>query len=261
MPAVELLPDELWAEVEPLLPPPPPRSPKGGRPPVDNRDALRGIIFVNRTGISWQMLPAEVFGGQRLVLLATLPRVDGRGCVARGAPATLEPPGPARRRRRGPVAGGGGQPERPRRQRGAHTGPNPTDRGKRGCKRHVLTDADGVPLVVRTTGANVPDQAQLPALLESMPALPTGPLGRPKTRPDAIYGDRAYGTAEMIALMLVLHVVSYLAPRNSDTHGSGLGFFRFVVERTLACFSHFRRLRLCYRSIMWRRSRRSIAAA
>jgi transposase len=60
--AVELLPDELWDEIEPLLPPPPPASPKGGRPPVDNRSALRGIIFVNRTGIPWQMLPSEVFG-------------------------------------------------------------------------------------------------------------------------------------------------------------------------------------------------------
>jgi len=60
--AVELLPDELWNEIEPLLPPPPPASPRGGRPPADNRSALRGIIFVNRTGIPWQMLPTEVFG-------------------------------------------------------------------------------------------------------------------------------------------------------------------------------------------------------
>jgi transposase len=60
--AVELLPDELWNEIEPLLPPRPPASCKGGRPPVDDRAALRGIIFVNRTGIPWQMLPTEVFG-------------------------------------------------------------------------------------------------------------------------------------------------------------------------------------------------------
>ncbi len=60
--ATELLPDELWQEIEPLLPPAPPPSPKGGRPPVDNRKALAGIVFVNRTGIPWQMLPTEVFG-------------------------------------------------------------------------------------------------------------------------------------------------------------------------------------------------------
>jgi len=109
----------------------------------------------------------------------------------------------------------------------------------------VLTDADGVPLVVQTTAANVPDQQQLPALLDAMPAV-QGPRGRPRRKPDGIFGDRAYGTAEMIALVIALGIVSFLAPRNDDTHGSGLGVFRYVVERTLACFSHFRRLRMCY---------------
>ncbi len=60
--AKDLLPDELWQEIEPLLPPPPPPSPKGGRPPADNRKALTGIVFVDRTGIPWQMLPTEAFG-------------------------------------------------------------------------------------------------------------------------------------------------------------------------------------------------------
>lgn len=60
--ATELLPEELWQEIEPLLPPPPPPSPRGGRPPVDNRSALRGILFVLRTGTPWQALPAEAFG-------------------------------------------------------------------------------------------------------------------------------------------------------------------------------------------------------
>ena len=59
--AKELLPDELWQEIEPLLPPRPPPSPKGGRPPVDDRDALRGVLFVLRTGIPWQALPTEAF--------------------------------------------------------------------------------------------------------------------------------------------------------------------------------------------------------
>ena len=59
--AKELLPDELWHEIEALLPPHPPRTSKGGRPPVDDRNALRGILFVLKTGIPWQALPTEAF--------------------------------------------------------------------------------------------------------------------------------------------------------------------------------------------------------
>jgi hypothetical protein len=109
----------------------------------------------------------------------------------------------------------------------------------------VLTEADGVPLVVLTTPANVPDQTQLPALLDARPCV-QGPRGRPRRTPDAIIGDRAYGTQAMIAHVESLGIDSLLAPRGDDTHGSGLGVLRYVVERTLACFSHFRRLRLCY---------------
>jgi transposase len=58
----ELLPDELWEEIQPLLPPRPLPSSKGGRPAVDDRKALTGIVFVLRTGIHWQQLPTEVFG-------------------------------------------------------------------------------------------------------------------------------------------------------------------------------------------------------
>ena len=119
------------------------------------------------------------------------------------------------------------------------------DRGKPGCKRHALTDADGVPLVVRTTAANVNDEQQLPALLEAMPAV-QGPRGRPRRRPGSVFGDRAYGTAEMIALVLLLRIFSFLAPRARKAHRSGLGAFRYVVERSLACFSQFRRIRMCY---------------
>lgn len=109
----------------------------------------------------------------------------------------------------------------------------------------MLSDAEGNPLVVQTTPANVPDQEQLPALLEARPAV-QGPRGRPRRHPDAIIGDRAYGTKEMIARVAGLGIESLLAPRSDDTHGSGLGVLRYVIERTLACFSHFRRLRLCY---------------
>ena len=54
-----MVPDELWAEVARLLPPERPK-PKGGRPPVLDRKALTGIVFVLKTGIPWEFLPQEM---------------------------------------------------------------------------------------------------------------------------------------------------------------------------------------------------------
>src|SRR5918998_4900160 len=54
-----LVSDALWAAVEPLLPPEPPK-PKGGRPRVPDRAALTGILFVLQSGIPWELLPQEM---------------------------------------------------------------------------------------------------------------------------------------------------------------------------------------------------------
>jgi transposase len=69
--AKELVTDELWEVIEPLVPEELPK-PKGGRPRIDDRAALTGIIFVLKSGIPWEMLPQE--NGLRLGddLLATL---------------------------------------------------------------------------------------------------------------------------------------------------------------------------------------------
>jgi len=58
--AAELLPEALWEEIEPLLPPP--SRAETGRPPVDNKKALRGIIFMLRFGVPWQAVPTDAFG-------------------------------------------------------------------------------------------------------------------------------------------------------------------------------------------------------
>lgn len=57
--AKPLITDELWQIIEPLLPPELPK-PKGGRPRLDNRAVLTGILFVLKTGIPWEMLPPEM---------------------------------------------------------------------------------------------------------------------------------------------------------------------------------------------------------
>ena len=55
----ELVSDELWEVVQSLLPEEPPK-PKGGRPRIDDRAALTGIVFVLKSGIPWVMLPKEM---------------------------------------------------------------------------------------------------------------------------------------------------------------------------------------------------------
>lgn len=54
-----LVTDELWALVAPLLPKRR-AQPKGGRPWVDDRAVLTGVLFVLRSGIPWRMLPPEM---------------------------------------------------------------------------------------------------------------------------------------------------------------------------------------------------------
>jgi transposase len=55
----DLVPDELWMFINPMLPPEPPK-PNGGRPRVPDRAALARIIYVLKSGIPWGMLPNEL---------------------------------------------------------------------------------------------------------------------------------------------------------------------------------------------------------
>ena len=54
-----LLSDRLWAVIEPLIPPEPPKL-RGGRPRISDRAALTGILFVLRSGTPWELLPREM---------------------------------------------------------------------------------------------------------------------------------------------------------------------------------------------------------
>lgn len=60
--AKPLVSDELWGRIEPLLPPLPPH-PEGGRPWLENRAALSGILFVLKTGIPWRCYPRKWAAG------------------------------------------------------------------------------------------------------------------------------------------------------------------------------------------------------
>jgi transposase len=60
-----IVPDELWARIEPLLPVVPRRADHPGRRRLDDGKVLCGILFVLYTGIPWEFLPQELGFGPR----------------------------------------------------------------------------------------------------------------------------------------------------------------------------------------------------
>ena len=123
-------------------------------------------------------------------------------------------------------------------------GPNPTDRAKPGSKRHLICDGQGIPLAIQLTGANRNDSLEALALVDAIPPLQGG-RGRPRSRPHRVLGDRGYDAQSIRQGLRERGVLPLLAMRNTE-HGSGLGKWRWVVERTFAWLNEFRRLRVRY---------------
>jgi hypothetical protein len=113
----------------------------------------------------------------------------------------------------------------------------------------VISDANGIPLVIAIGPANQRDEKLVEPMLKRMPMLPDG-KGKRRKKPKAVQGDRGYGFKYIIQMLIRMMIVSLLAPRGNRTHptqhGSGLGKTRYVIERTMAWLSTNRRLKLCY---------------
>ena len=107
-----------------------------------------------------------------------------------------------------------------------------------------MTDGCGVPLAISLTGANAHDITQLLGLLKAIPPV-RGKPGRPRQRPERVQGDRAYDSNPHRKELRALGIEPVLARRRLP-HGSGLGVTRWVVERTVAWFHQFKRLRVRY---------------
>ena len=79
-PPPRLISDELWALVEPLIPPRPPAvHGRTGRPRTSDRDVFEGIAFVLSTGIGWAKLPTELGYGSGWTGWASRAGWTGRG--------------------------------------------------------------------------------------------------------------------------------------------------------------------------------------
>jgi len=104
----------------------------------------------------------------------------------------------------------------------------------------VLTDANGVPLVVGVSAANTHDSVSLPPLVRAIPATRSrrGPRRR---RPDRLHADKAYDQPALRAFLAGRGIRPRIAGRGIES-SERLGRYRWKVERMLAWLLGYRRL-------------------
>lgn len=187
-----LVPDSLWVRVAPLLPKPGCKNRHvqyAGRKRIPPRKVLTGIIFVLKTGVPWEHLPATSLWPSGRTCLRQLTEWHRQGVWYRLLRVVLDELQHEKRLdwRRAIIDSSSIRASRG----GEKTGPSPVDRRKRGSKHHVLVEAHGIPLAITLTEANRHDITQLLPLLEKIPPI-QGRRGRPRKRPKSLLGDRAY---------------------------------------------------------------------
>ena len=240
--AKELLPDALWARIAPLLPPEPP-EPKGGRPRVSDRAALTGILFVLKTGIPWEYLPAEMGCGSGMTCWRRLRDWYQAGVWRRLHQVLLEELAQADRIDWDRAALDSAAVPAPG---GQETGKNPTDRGKQGTKRHLVVDAHGIPLAVLVSAANVHDSKMMLATVDAIEPIRAKTRGRPRRRPHKLHADdKGYDYRHLRLALRKRRIIPRIA-RCGVEPKNRLGRYRWVVERTLSWLNRFRRLKIRY---------------
>lgn len=238
----ELVTDELWSLIEPLIPPEPPK-PRGGRPRVPDRAALGGIIFVLRTGIPWEWLPSEMGCGSGMTCwrrlrdwiqagvrhhlhTLVLERLEATGKIDWSRASLYSASVPAK---------GGGE----------DAGPNPVDRCKIGSKRHLLMDRNGIPLAIWLTAANIHDSAVFEAVLEDVKPIKRPGPGHPRVRSSKLHADKAYDIPRCRRYLRQRGIGCRIVRKALDS-SEKIGRYRWVVERTLAWLARFRHLVVRY---------------
>ncbi len=158
---------ELWLATEPLLPVEKPK-PQGGRPRGDAQQLFNAMFYVLRTGIQWKALPSQLGAAstahdryQEWVKAGVFEELWHLGLMQNQVEGQLDWEWQSidSASSKAPLGG-------------ESVGANPTDRGKGGTKRHIITEAHGLPIALTVTGANVHDKKQVEPLLDSMPFYP-----------------------------------------------------------------------------------------
>lgn len=233
--------DALWAVLLPLLPVHVNTHRfGGGRPRVPDRPCADAIFYVLRTGCQWQALDqtelvphstahdryqawvqADVFfqlWQAGVEQFDELQGIDWSFSSMDGA-MTKAPLGEEK------------------------TGPNPTDRGKDGVKRSLLTEGHGVPIGLVVAGANRTDMKLVRATLESIV------VERPEPTPDQPQGvclDKGYDYQEVRDTLAEFGFTGHIRARGEEAQAikreAGFRARRWVVERTHSWMNRFRRI-------------------
>lgn len=236
-----LPPPELWEAAKKLIPPYVP-NPKGGRRPMPDEKAFKAIFYVLCSGIQWNALP-RCLGASSTVhdrfqlwrrpeidlfeklWIAGLEKYDDRVGIdwewqSIDGAMTKAPLGQE------------------------NTGPNPTDRGKSGTKRHLLTEGHGMPLSLVITGANRHDKTQVETVLENIVIERPVPT---QDKPQNFCADKAYDADDVHQLVVVkYHYTPHIKSRRQEqTAKKNIPNYRarrWVNERTHSWMNRYRRI-------------------
>ena len=124
---------------------------------------------------------------------------------------------------------------------GAGTGANPTDRGKKGTKRSVLTDSNCIPLSVVVDGANRHDKKLVKRTLDAI----FFERSSPEDIIQNICMDKGYDFTDIRKLVEEYGYTVHIKSRGEENMRRDIpGFWarRWVVERTHSWLNRFRRI-------------------
>jgi transposase len=126
---------------------------------------------------------------------------------------------------------------------GGKSGPNPTDRGKSGVKRSLLTEGQGVPIALAVAGANRHDMKLVRPTLDSLVVerpLPTDEQSQ------HLCLDKGYDYDDVRAILAEFGFTAHIRARGEEAkaiaHEAGKQAHRWVVERTHSWMNRFRRI-------------------
>ena len=230
--------EALWEQIAPLIPPAPSHA-KGGRPRLPDRQAFSAIVYVLRTGIQWNALPREL--GASSTVHDRFQEWEQAGLFKILWQAGLSEYDEVQGIEWEWQAADGAMTKAP--FGSVATGANPTDRGKLGVKRSLLTDGAGIPLALVIDGANRHDMKLLCARLDGIVIARPEPT---EAQPQHLCLDAGYDyPASRQAIedhQYILHIRSRGAEKQEKVSIPGYRARRWVVERTHSWINRSRRL-------------------